>query len=619
MSTVNRITGFSGFDTESLVQKLMAAERAPMDKLKLKKQQLTWKQDMYRDMNKFFAATFAVVDKMRLSSNWNTMKVTSSNESTVSASGGNASGSHTVQVIQLAGSAKLSSNVFGTYEYGQIYTNPIPATGVTIASTETLEINYNGTLKTISIDPGTYTSDRLKDKIQSEINTEFGSNKINVQNIDGQLIFMPTDFTGGPVNLSITPSAGINGIGWNGSPTKVLSPSNKIDELGLGLLTGEVADFKVNGKTISVDRTMTIQDVINRVNSSGAGVRMSFDSINQTFSFVSQTTGSASQVVLEGVTGTRGEDFLNKIGFGAANRNSYGQDAVAIIDGVTRTSSTNSLTDEGVTYSLKKVTAVGEQITINVDRDVDAMINQVKEFVTKYNEMVEAISLKLKEKVNRKIQPMSDEDRKNIKEADLKLWEEEAKKGLLRSDDILSKALTDMRITLYGAVKGSRSDGKDGLLSQIGVTTSSFTGENGGFTKSPAAMDGMLAIDEAKLRNAIQENPDNVIKLFTNYPVSGSAGSPDYEGQKGLAHRLKGLLDDIQDQVKKRIDNKGLVGANDDFSIEKEIRSMTRRLEDWEERLNRKEDMYYKRFAQMEKVMSQASAQSSWIASQMMK
>ncbi|GAB6991339.1 flagellar filament capping protein FliD [Paenibacillus pini] len=46
-----RINGFSGFDVDSMVTKLMTAKRIPLDKLNQQKTYLSWQRDSYREMN----------------------------------------------------------------------------------------------------------------------------------------------------------------------------------------------------------------------------------------------------------------------------------------------------------------------------------------------------------------------------------------------------------------------------------------------------------------------------------------------------------------------------------------------------------------------------------------
>ena len=50
---VMRIGGLaSGMDIDSLVEKLMTAEKAPLNKLYQRKQTYEWQRDAYRDVNK---------------------------------------------------------------------------------------------------------------------------------------------------------------------------------------------------------------------------------------------------------------------------------------------------------------------------------------------------------------------------------------------------------------------------------------------------------------------------------------------------------------------------------------------------------------------------------------
>lgn len=50
---VMRIGGLaSGMDIDSMVEKLMQAEKAPLNKLFQQKQKYEWQRDAYRDVNK---------------------------------------------------------------------------------------------------------------------------------------------------------------------------------------------------------------------------------------------------------------------------------------------------------------------------------------------------------------------------------------------------------------------------------------------------------------------------------------------------------------------------------------------------------------------------------------
>ncbi len=69
-----------------------------------------------------------------------------------------------------------------------------------------------------------------------------------------------------------------------------------------------------------------------------------------------------------------------------------GADASIIVDGVTTTSADNTVDDviSGVTLNLLKTDA-DTTITLNIDRDLDAIMEKISAFVDAYNEVTSYI------------------------------------------------------------------------------------------------------------------------------------------------------------------------------------------------------------------------------------
>lgn len=107
---VMRIGGLaSGMDIDSLVEKLMQAERMPLNKAFQQKQTLQWQRDSYRSVNaKLKTFDTFLFDKMILSGKMNQKTATSSNESLVSVKANpGATGNITIGgVSQLASAAQ---------------------------------------------------------------------------------------------------------------------------------------------------------------------------------------------------------------------------------------------------------------------------------------------------------------------------------------------------------------------------------------------------------------------------------------------------------------------------------------------------------------------------------
>ncbi|OIK21529.1 flagellar hook-associated protein 2 [Bacillus amyloliquefaciens] len=149
---VTRITGLnSGLDVDSLVKKLMDAEKQPLNKLNQQKQTLEWKRDAYREMNTqitdMYSTTF---NNMLMSTNWNKKTVTNS-DSSVSAVAVSAEQniSTSMSVQQLATPTTYKSSGAINFTSGQSQTLKFNVTNpgdtkptevnVTIAATDTID------------------------------------------------------------------------------------------------------------------------------------------------------------------------------------------------------------------------------------------------------------------------------------------------------------------------------------------------------------------------------------------------------------------------------------------------------------------------------------------------
>lgn len=101
-----RMSGMiSGMDTESLIKELMSAQSAKKTKIEQKKTKLEWKQEKWAELNtKIYKLYTDQLSKLRLAGNYGTKKATSSNEDMVTATASTSagSGSHTIEVSQLA-------------------------------------------------------------------------------------------------------------------------------------------------------------------------------------------------------------------------------------------------------------------------------------------------------------------------------------------------------------------------------------------------------------------------------------------------------------------------------------------------------------------------------------
>lgn len=324
-------------------------------------------------------------------------------------------------------------------------------------------------------------------------------------------------------------------------------------------------------------------------------------------------TGSNASIKLMDVDA---EALFTSLGFtfdgGTKNLNvtSAGKDAEFDINGLATSRSSNSFTINNVTYTLNDVTN-GKTAKISVGNDIDNMVDKVVQFVNKYNEMIEKINGEINETRYRDYQPLSDVEKEAMSESQIELWEDKAKSGLLKNDSILSGALTKMRSALYTPYTGTGSNSDYNQLAQIGITTSSNYRDN-----------GKLSIDETKLREAIEKDPNAVFQLFsgatkvTTTAADGTTATKNstVTSELGITNRLRTIISDTVKNIEKKAGK--ATSTNQQFSIGRNIVDLNTQIDRFEDRLVQTENRYWRQFTAMEKAIQQANSQSTYLMQQ---
>ncbi len=246
-------------------------------------------------------------------------------------------------------------------------------------------------------------------------------------------------------------------------------------------------------------------------------------------------------------------------------------------------------------------------VTISSSTNVDDMMNKIVEFVASYNELINGLNEQTKEKKYRDFPPLTQEQRKDMKEDEIKLWEEKAKSGLLRSDSIIRSGLSDMRSFIY-ETNPAVSNSKFNTLYNIGITTTKSYNDG-----------GQLTIDSEKLRKAIEEDPDAVAKLFSN-PTGKEKDTVTMTDENGTVVTktadTRGYLQKLQDSVGKfklGIEKKAgkATATEQSYTIGKSMIDLNSRIDRMQKRLITVEQRYWKQFSAMETAINKANQQSS--------
>ncbi|KAF1677451.1 flagellar hook-associated protein 2 [Bacillus mexicanus] len=361
---------------------------------------------------------------------------------------------------------------------------------------------------------------------------------------------------------------------------------------------GETTAKTVN---ISVASTDTIDNVISKINKSDLKVSAFKDKIwngteyIETIAFSSKETGAGGSIQ---AADSATADFMSgQLGFSLDADNKLtaykeGTNAKVTINGFEMEKLTNNFTVNGVTYSIKNTTAATGPVTTAVSTDVDGIYNQIKDFVDKYNELVDSMNEKLQEEKYRDYTPLTSEQKEAMSDKEVELWEKKAKSGLLRNDASISGGTNQMRTDFYSQVS---ADGKNYQLTEFGITTS-----------STYQLRGHLEINEEKLKAKIQEDPEGVAALFTN----GSSSSAYNE--KGIMKRIGDTLKSTVKSIEAKAGN-STMGTNN-YSIGKNLNTISTDIINMQDRLNTVENRYYKKFSAMDSAIQKMNEQSSYLS-----
>lgn len=233
--------------------------------------------------------------------------------------------------------------------------------------------------------------------------------------------------------------------------------------------------------------------------------------------------------------------------------------------------------------------------TISVTRDTDKLVDGIKGFIDEYNKLVKTIGDYLNEDANyRDYAPLTDEQRAEMSEKQIELWEEKAKQGLLRRDSILDGFLQSMRTIWY------ETNSSGYAIYQLGIETGEWS-TRGQLTMS---VDG-----EATLRQLLTSDPTGVMNFFAN-TVDGAAVRVNdvirevantSSGSPGTLVQMAGI--------------KGKASEKNNTLYEK-IESIDERIEKLKDQYEREKERYWNQFNTMEQLISNMNTQSAWLTQQ---
>ncbi|ALC92269.1 hypothetical protein AM500_22715 [Bacillus sp. FJAT-18017] len=353
------------------------------------------------------------------------------------------------------------------------------------------------------------------------------------------------------------------------------------------------------GTTIEIGNG-TLDQVVAKINSYSETSRVKASNVGGSLVLTSMDAGSAGKINISNIS-----DPNNPLKF--VDTDISGTNATSgsvTINGTTIPVSSNTFTYEGVTFNLKN--NITSNVTIQVGSDTEGIFTSIKTFVDKYNELIADLNGRLTEKKYRDYPPLLDEQRKEMKETETKLWDEKAKSGLLTGDSTIRSFLTEMRNSLNSAVEGLPDSFNS--LRDIGINFSTNYRDN-----------GKLILDEAKLKGVLQTNFADVKNMF----VAKDTNLTGTTVTNSTLHQKSGFAWRIYDRLNTAVTELGSLAGSPNSSVDtksfiaRQLKSIDQNIDREQDKVRAYENRLWKQFGAMEKALQQMNSQSSWLSSQL--
>ena len=396
--------------------------------------------------------------------------------------------------------------------------------------------------------------------------------------------------------------------------SRVDSEGNTVDEQGYRLDKDgkrfQEYELTVNGVSIGkYNKDTALETVLNDINSNTeAGVSVSFSKTTNQFVFTAKETGAGGRVEIGGELGER---LFGKVDVTDKDHYTAGQDAkfTATINGqkmeFSRSSNTFDLDGMSITLNGTFEVKDGETpVTFSSKTDTDKIIDVVKTMVEDYNAIVSEVKkaysdMPLEKSDGSRYKPLTDEDKADMTESEIKAYEEKAKTGILFMDRDLSSLYSALR----SAVAPGGSDGS--FLRSIGIKTSY---EDGLTT---------LSLDENALREALEQNPDQVKDAFTKSKENGAASDGLMASIQKVTDRYAATTGATKGILIEKAGSKYSPSAALNNTLLEQLKDIDKQVDKWQAKMSDKVDYYTNKFTQLEMLIAQMNSQSSSLAGMM--
>ena len=272
-----------------------------------------------------------------------------------------------------------------------------------------------------------------------------------------------------------------------------------------------------------------------------------------------------------------------------------GCDSEIYLNGIKYTGSSNSYSINGLNITAQVVTdgkaSDANAISITTSTDTQGIYDKIKDFLSQYNSLINEITSLYNADSAKGYEPLTDDEKDAMSDTEVEKWEQKIKDSLLRRDDNLESLMSAMTSAMSGAVE---VNGKKYYLSNFGIKTL-------GYLNAPKNQQNAYHIDGDEDDANSSGNADKLMTAITNDPDT-------------VINFMQGLAENLYDSIHKKMQSSSLSSiytVYNDKEMASEYSDYTSIIKKWEEKLQDKEDYYYKKFSSMETALSKLNSQTS--------
>ena len=458
----------------------------------------------------------------------------------------------------------------------------------------------NNVVKSIKLEGTDFKNDDgtiNNEKIIKELNSNLNKYNIEANFNDNKILFNSTKL--GNIedpNLKINGSKGSEFIEGEDEA----KASNLVDLTGNEKITvnGVLVDLSLRGKNEDGSYKEDINTYLNKVlKNQGLNITVTTVGSNE-YKLISNISDEKAEVNVGLLSGkfteaTGGRDA--KIIFNNSNGGVYTYEGIS-----------NTITLDGVEFKFNGDIPSGG-ITVNGKQDITSIKDNLVKFFNDYNSLVEKLNKLTMEKKNRDYSPLTSDQKKEMSEDEIKLWNSKVEQGQLSRDTDLSRINNSLKQAMRSLVDGT------GLsLEKIGINPiKDYSGSK----------NGTYTIDESKLSKALLDNGEEIMNMFIkSVPKDETLSQNTKYAKTGIMFRIKDVLYNesmvASATLLKKAGFEGTASAyNNEITLS--IQKYEQKMKEMEKDFSRREQALYSKYANLETIMNKYNSQQSYLSQQL--